>query len=73
VLEAYRQRIARHENGTVLPEGAGVNQLERGLRLVALRAERDDLRAHAREHGLDDTLLARMVSELDHQEARYGE
>jgi CPA1 family monovalent cation:H+ antiporter len=73
VLEPYRQRIARHEAGTVLPEGAGVNLFERSLRLVALRAERADLRAHASEHGLDDTLLRSMVSELDHQEARYAE
>jgi CPA1 family monovalent cation:H+ antiporter len=71
VLEPYRQRIARHEGGTVLHEGSGATRLERSLRLVALRAERADLRARAVEHGLDDTLLRSMVSELDHQEARY--
>jgi CPA1 family monovalent cation:H+ antiporter len=73
VLEPYRQRIARHERGAVLPEGAGADELERGLRLIALRAERDEIRAHGSAHGLDDTLLRSMVSELDHQEARYGE
>jgi CPA1 family monovalent cation:H+ antiporter len=72
VLEPYRQRIARHEHGAALRDGAGVDGLERRLRLVALRAERDEIRAHAGEHGLDDTLLRSMVSELDHQEARYG-
>ncbi len=73
VLEPYRQRIARHAVGATVPEGAGVHGMERRLRLVALRAERDELRAHGREHGLDDTLLRSMVSELDHQEARYME
>ncbi len=73
VLEPYRQRIARHERGAVVPEGAGVSELERGLRLVALRAEREEIRVHGSEYGLDDTVLRNMVSELDHQEARYGE
>ncbi len=72
VLEPYRQRIARHERGAVEPEGAGIDGLERGLRLLALRAERGEILAHGHEHGLNDTLLRRMVSELDHQEARYG-
>ena len=73
VLEPYQQRLARHASGAVRPEGAGLNGIERGLRLVALRAERDEIRAHATEHGLDDTELRSMVSELDHQEARYAE
>lgn len=69
ILEPYRRRLMLRTSAA----GEDVDEaIERKLRLVGLRAERDELRRHGRLHGLDDVSLRRMVRELDLQEARFG-
>lgn len=48
-------------------------RVERRLRLAGLRAERDALYQLRRQARLDDSLLRRMVREVDLLEARYAD
>ena len=47
------------------------DQAERRLRLVALRAERAELFALARQGRLADDVARRLVREIDYVESRY--
>jgi CPA1 family monovalent cation:H+ antiporter len=73
IAERYRQRLAQHhdEDAAVLAPGT-LDAIERQLRLAGLRAERDELLASARAHGVKDIVLRKLVREVDLQEARYS-
>lgn len=72
IMELYRQRI----DSAHRPERTAVDrqtqQIERQLRLVGLRAERDEIFRLGRDRRLDEEALRRMVRELDLLEARYA-
>jgi CPA1 family monovalent cation:H+ antiporter len=51
---------------------ARADRIERQLRLVALRAERDAVVRHGRELGLAELAQRRLLREIDLLEARYG-
>ena len=74
INDLYRQRIGRHgDTGGDTPARRGKDDdIERRLRLVGLRAEREAVLRFGREHGLADLTLRKMVRELDLQEARWG-
>jgi CPA1 family monovalent cation:H+ antiporter len=71
LVALYRQRIVRHV-GAAPAERRADRAQERELRLVGLRAEREEVLRYGRAHGLDELVLRRIVRELDFQEARYG-
>ena len=59
------------------PGGAGAQtggtpSIDSQLRLVGLRAERDEIPPRAHDHRISDATQARMVREIDLQEARYS-
>jgi CPA1 family monovalent cation:H+ antiporter len=74
IADLYRLRIDHHgQAGGDTPARRGKDDdIERRLRLVGLRAEREELLRFGREHGLADLTLRKMVRELDLQEARWG-
>jgi CPA1 family monovalent cation:H+ antiporter len=73
IMELYRHRIDGRQ-GT--PEAAGlsrrIDRIERQLRLVGLRAERNELFRLARERQIDGEAARRLVREIDLLEAHYG-
>ena len=74
INDLYRLRIGRQGDSVAdTPARRGRDdEIERRLRLIGLRAEREALLRIGREHGLDDLTLRKMVRELDLQEARWG-
>ncbi|MEO8384814.1 MAG: Na+/H+ antiporter [Betaproteobacteria bacterium] len=72
VVDLYRKRIDRLTNNEVSARGANSDDIERELRLVGLRAEREAFLKVGRDRGLDDLTLRKILRELDLLEARYG-
>ncbi len=72
IMEDYRQRIeARRKTN----QDAGlrrVDEIERKLRVIALRAERDEVYRRARAGGLTDEVTRALVREIDLQESRFS-
>jgi CPA1 family monovalent cation:H+ antiporter len=72
-MDIYRQRI---ENSTRTGEdGAKAkknDQIERKLRLAALKAERDEIFRIARQRQINDETMRKLVREIDLLDARYG-
>lgn len=72
IIEMYRRRIEGH-----LPQSENANrvrkaeQIERQMRLIALRAEREALFAQARTHLISDATSRRLVREVDLLEERF--
>lgn len=71
VINEYQQRLARHADGVSPASRGRDDHVERQVRLVGLRAERDALRRLAKQGGVSDLVLRRLVRELDHQEVRH--
>src|SRR5690606_4833763 len=70
VLDVYRRRLDYGDKTTA--NGTSPHDLvetERRLRLAALAAERDELYRLRRSQGLDDSLVQRLVREIDLMEA----
>lgn len=69
----YRQRIGRHrdEVGEAKLHG-DAEAVERQLRLVGLRAEREEILRIGHENGIAELTLRKIVREIDLQEARYS-
>ncbi len=66
VVNLYRRRLAYGESGDVADRHAeAMAQAERGLRLEALQAERDELYRLRISHQIDDTLHRKLVREID--------
>ncbi|WP_298234785.1 Na+/H+ antiporter [uncultured Azohydromonas sp.] len=69
----YRLRIDKLASAPDDAEAlASADRIERQLRLVALRAERDAIIRHGRELGLAELAQQRLLREIDLVEARYG-
>ncbi len=73
IMANYRQRIeARLKTGNDFLLARRVDEIERGLRLLALRAERDELHRIARAGKLTDEVARTLVREVDLQESRFS-
>jgi len=73
LMELYRQRISgRSKSGEEAAHARKLDAVERKLRLVGLRAERDALYRVAHDNHLSDETLRRLVREVDLQETRFG-
>ena len=72
LIALYRQRIGRLGGGTPKRPRVLVDDLERELRLLAVRAERAALPRPGHGLDLDEAALRVIVRELDFQEARFG-
>ncbi|MGQ0621174.1 MAG: Na+/H+ antiporter [Panacagrimonas sp.] len=73
LVARYRRRIDRHardDGNTTKRHGA--DAIERQLRLVGLRAERDEILRIGRQHGIAELSLRKIVREIDLQEAQYS-
>ena len=73
IVELYRQRIDRYvgaDEASTL-RGRAVD-IERQLRLVGLRAEREEILRIGQSHGIEEIALRKIVREIDLQEARYS-
>ena len=71
VMELYRYRIhGRSKTGEAAALARKTDAIERKLRLVGLRAERDVIYRSARAKQLPDELARRLVREIDLLEAR---
>ena len=73
ILNAYRLRIAHHRSAGSAATHGQDNALESRLRLVGLRAEREETLRLGQEQGLGEIRLRKLVRELDLQETRHGE
>lgn len=72
LMELYRQRIdGRKKTGDEAAVVRRADEIERVLRLAAIRAERGEFYRLARAHKLSDEITRKLVRELDLQEARY--
>jgi len=73
LIERYRQRIERYASGEdVAVPAADVDRIERELRLLGLRAEREEILRVGQGHGVDELLERKLVREIDLQEAQYS-
>ncbi len=73
IADLYRHRVERYggdDRASSLP--GRVDGIERQLRLVGLKAEREELIAAGRAAGIRETTVGRLVREIDLQEARHG-
>jgi Na+/H+ antiporter len=70
VMEMYRRRIEGSNSNENAARVRQSDQVERTLRLVGLRAERDALFALARNHQLSDAKSRALVREIDLMEER---
>ena len=72
LMELYRQRIdGLKKTGDEAAVVRRADEIERVLRLAAIRAERGEFYRLARAHKLSDDMTRKLVRELDLQEARY--
>ncbi|MGQ0699041.1 MAG: Na+/H+ antiporter [Panacagrimonas sp.] len=73
LVARYRRRIGRHasDEGNAT-QRHGADAIERQLRLVGLRAEREEILRLGREHGIAELTLRKIVREIDLQEAQYS-
>jgi len=72
LMELYRQRIdGRSKTGAEADLVKKAEDVERQLRLAALRAERDEIFRLARARRLSDETVRKLVREIDLQETRF--
>lgn len=73
LVQRYRRRIDRHvSDDGMSTERGGADAIERHLRLVGLRAEREEIVRIGEDHDLQELTLRKIVREIDLQEARYS-
>ena len=79
IVATYRQRIARYAREDALAaqsteptQHGDTDRVEHELRLVGLRAEREEVVRIGRELGTKQMILRKIGRELDLQEARYS-
>lgn len=70
VMDLYRRRLEGHSGGENAVRVRQGDEVERRLRLAALRAERDALFALARAHEISDQTARKLVRDIDLQEGR---
>jgi len=72
IMELYRQRIdGRSKTGEEGELVRKIDEIERRLRLAALRAEREEVYRQARSHKVNDDLTRKLVREIDLLDARF--
>ena len=73
VITLYRHRIERltTDDGLVAAHESAA-QIQHQLRLVGLRAERDEILRLGSHHDVSEVTLRKIISEIDLQEARYS-
>ncbi|WCT75096.1 Na+/H+ antiporter [Sphingomonas naphthae] len=72
IMDLYRDRIeSRSQGAEASAEARLQDRLERDLRLVGLKAERDALFQLARERQVGSSVAQKIIRELDLLEARY--
>ena len=73
IMELYRQRIdSRSKTGKEAALARKIEENERKLRLVGLRAERTEFYRMARARQLSDETARKLVREVDLLESRFG-
>lgn len=74
LMQDYRQQIDQHsaEEPDQLARLKTLDAIERDLRKLALKAQRDELVKLSRTHLLDEETARKLIRELDLQELRYG-
>jgi CPA1 family monovalent cation:H+ antiporter len=73
IMDLYRQRIERSgREGDERENAKKLERIDRDLRLVALKAEREEIFRLARQHQLGSEVTRKIVRELDLLEARYA-
>lgn len=73
LIAVYRQRIERYDHDeTSIADRRKADLIERELRLIGLRAEREEILRASAEHGVTELVQRRLVREIDLQEARYS-
>ena len=73
IMDLYRVRIAtRTQEGEAGVLSRQTEEIERGLRLAALRAERTEIFKKVRSRHLGSQTARKLIRELDLLEARYG-
>jgi hypothetical protein len=73
IMTLYRQRIdSRSKTGKEAALARKIDEIERKLWLVGLRAERAELYRMARARQLSDVTARKLVRELDLLESRFG-
>jgi Na+/H+ antiporter len=73
IMELYRQRIdSRSKTGKEAALARKIDEIERKLRLVGLRAERTEFYRMARARQLSDETARKLVREVDLLESRFG-
>jgi monovalent cation/hydrogen antiporter len=73
IMELYRQRIdSRSKTGKEAALARKIDEIERKLRLVGLRAERTEFYRMARARQLSDETSRKLVREVDLLESRFG-
>ena len=72
IMELYRQRIdGRSKTGEEGKLVRKIDEIERRLRLAALRAEREEVYRQARSRKVSDDLTRKLVREIDLLDARF--
>lgn len=72
IMDLYRQRIAsRAQGGSDANEARRMEQIERDLRLIGVKAERDDVFRAARAREIGSEVARKLVREIDLMEVRY--
>ncbi len=79
IVATYRQRIARYAREDALAaqsseptQHGDTDRVEHELRLVGLRAEREEVVRYGRSQGTKQVILRKIGREIDLQEARYS-
>jgi CPA1 family monovalent cation:H+ antiporter len=73
LIALYRQQIDMDPGKAGAADRRhAADAIDSQLRLVGLRAERDEILLRAHDHRISDATQARMVREIDLQEARYS-
>ncbi|QNG43497.1 Na+/H+ antiporter [Sphingobium yanoikuyae] len=73
IMDAYRQRIdLRRSESEEAVSRRQLDQIERDLRLIALRAERAEMFRRSQTHEIGSEVARKMVREIDLMEARFA-
>lgn len=72
IMDLYRERIdSRSQHGGDTREARKYDRIERDLRLVGLKAERDEIFRMARGRSIGSETAQKLIRELDLMEVRY--
>lgn len=73
IMELYRVRIdGRLQTPEAVLQARRLDQIERQLRLVGLRAERDEIFRRVRAREIEDVQARKLIRDIDLLEARYA-